>query len=238
MTDSNHPYFKVIISSTNSQASMPFARPILSVQGRSENLLIDQFGKPFFVLMQNETNKYLFTAPLDEKYTNLMNHAIFLPLMYRMCEWSVAMDRPLFIRSTAAQVSLKIEDLDVSKHIRVAGNGVEFVPTTSYQSNYLTVSLPPSQLSAGFYAVVSENDTVGEFSVNYTSEESIFDFYSEEELTEYAESNPNIEVLILKSQYPMLAGGMNAELPASLWKIALFVALLFLLVESLLVRYL
>ncbi|GAB3830018.1 BatA and WFA domain-containing protein [Pontibacter rugosus] len=83
--DPNNPFFRSIFSDFDAKMQMPTASRSLSWSRASEDILRFRGGSPFLSRFDRGTGAvYLMAAPLDETYSSLPNHALFVPVMYRL----------------------------------------------------------------------------------------------------------------------------------------------------------
>lgn len=179
---------------------------------------------------------FLCAAPLDVDYSDLVqNGEIFIPMMYRMALSSGN------IRSLAYTIGkdnqLESENTDNSSEAvyKIKGDGGEFIPEQRRLGSRLSLGINNQIKRSGFYSLfLKPDDILDKFAFNYDRRESLMEFYSLDELKKkFGES-----VIVLDGTYArdfknILAGEKKGT---PLWKYCLIFVLLFLLIETLLLR--
>ena len=100
------------------------------------------------------------------------------------------------------------------------------------------MELPRLAMSAGFYKVLHERDTIGELAFNLNKHESLLMQFSGEEIKERLGNSSGISIFKANSEEAFSNEIKARYLGKPLWKYALVMALFFLLVEILLIRFL
>jgi hypothetical protein len=122
------------------------------------------------------------------------------------------------------------------KVYKIKGDKVEFIPEQFSVGNKILLGLSDQVKQAGFYRVAAEHADSGQvLALNFDRRESDLRFFSPAQLKdEYPAGNVNV------------INGANAEVAAvvkeldrgtPLWKLCIFLTLLFLLFEVLLLRF-
>lgn len=208
-----------------------------------QNIISLQNGDPLLMMSSVGKGKvFVMSTSLDEEYSDLANHALFVPLMYKMAliggdvsdlSYTLGIDKTLNIND----VSLLVDD-----KIRLKSeNGLyDIFPIVENRGgvNYLYFfeELP----SSGFYDIYKNEDYVKTVAWNDNREESEMSFCDKEELSELFKDN-NLNVLMIDpvETHGRVSGDVveNIVSQSSLWKIFVIVALIALLMEILILRF-
>lgn len=200
----------------------------------SEVLLKYRNNDPFLIKKEvDEGFLYLCTAPLDQKYSDLTNNAeIFVPMLYKM---ALANGKGAKIAYTIGTDRLvKINHSNEEKEVYTLQGPIEFIPgiLNTKSGKFMDVS---EQLNvAGFYKYVSMNQLNDIFAFNYNRKESDLNYYSTKELST---TYPNVRT-IDKSELKSNLTQRIKDNAYKYWKVFLIGALLFLFIETLLIRFL
>lgn len=245
--DEKIPFFEEVFeASLNSgrQVNMPAAANVWKWSNSGNVLLSLRNGQPFLSQVSSGKGKlYLMGAPLDPARGNFAQHAIFVPVMYRIAALS---SRP---RRTGYTFDDRTIDLNVSNArpnavFKLKQGEVELIPIQRLVGNNLTLEIPQradlssEALSAGYFELTSDEETLDLLAVNLGKSESELSYYSAKELREYFSGHPNVHIFEeiedsdIKSKFDSKASGTR------LWKYFLYAALAFLLAEIVLVRLL
>ncbi len=205
------------------------------------NIASLQNGEPF--IMMSRVDKgivFVFSSTLDEECCDLANHAIFVPLMYKMAligggisDLSYTLGRDKYHN---------INDIELLQDDRISvrsENGLyETFPLVENRGklNYLYFfeDLP----SAGFYDIYKNEDYISTMAWNDNRNESEMSFYEKDDISKIlSENNVNLLATI---DYEDLASNDVMEIiikDSMIWRIFVFIALMALLVETLILRF-
>jgi hypothetical protein len=85
MPDRRNPFFREVFGAQSRQPVTPKAAPVLRWSRSGTDILRMQDGDGFLAGFGNgKGTVYLFAAPLDEAHTDFTQHALFVPVMYRL----------------------------------------------------------------------------------------------------------------------------------------------------------
>jgi hypothetical protein len=88
--DINSPFFSDVFEKTPKNIDLPFAKPILAVSGFQNKVLQLKDNQSFLVQKKNKGGAfYLFTSPISDTYSNFAKHSLFVPVMYKMAQFSI-----------------------------------------------------------------------------------------------------------------------------------------------------
>ncbi len=222
---------KGLFDRVSDNTNLPNARSFYSLSSTHEEILKLRNGN---TLLAKDIGRplYFFTSPLNDASTNLPNHSIFLPIMYRIVERETKSSVSVFLFPNDF---LEVEILKADVPPRIVANGVEVIPEFAIRNQDGLVRIP-NNLSPGFYHVLQGSDTVKSFGLNLPKSESIQNGPTQEELVDFFEGAEHVEIVSASQDYEetALAGvGRN-----SIWKYALILAVFFILLETLFHRYL
>ena len=195
------------------------------------------------LLEQYQTGKgsvYLFTVPMESGFSNLSRHAVFAPLLYRMALLST---RPIALSSVLGHAQPLLLNLpalsgDETFHLVNEKNKTDIIPSVKQVNNGLLISGGDQIPSAGHYELKRGDQLVATLSYNFDRKESVMKFQDEDMLAAAAEKAGFSHWDVLKSSLPDLSKTLHAlHQGVPLWKYAVMLALLFLTIEILLIRY-
>lgn len=225
-----HPFFGGIFSSGKEDASLPQAKALYSLNSEGDVLL--KTNKDFLVRTNlNGLRTYWFNSPLTIDYTDLMNHSLFVPLMYRMAEDAISMNAPLSYVLNDEPIELKVNALDASP-MYLVGEDATYIPETYLNNDVLLMEIPPELDNPGNYYLVQKEDTLAAIALNIEKSESEMDMKNSEELREMFAENPLVSVLDANNTDELEGSLEELRTGESYWKYALILALMFLLAET------
>lgn len=252
--DRRNPFFRDVFQQSyqSEPLNMPSSAPVWRWNG-GERLLSLRDGSP--LLTQSKViggtaqgNVYLLASPLASAYGNLAEHALFVPIMYKMAALSVRAQRtaysfddnlitiPVSNPSERAVYKLKHDKLDIIPIQRIVGNQLQLEMP---KSNELAAG---QEVEAGYYELrLSTSDGPGKverlLAFNHGNQESAMDFYSADELRKAFANQPNVEVFDSIQDGDFVQVLEQENLGKSLWKYFLLAALASMLLEVGLVRF-
>ena len=232
----SNPFFDGLIEQTNSNLALPKVRRVLSHRPTVNSLIGNEFGGPFITLFSQQSDIYLFTAPLDLQYTDLPEHALFVPIMYRIAQLS-AKGVGVLAHSFDESVVSIARPGEVQGGVKVYGENSEFVPNYYFTGKTLTMEMPPEPFDNGFFQVVVETDTLATLAFNASKKESNLTPYDEGELAALSGQLPQLEWVNYENATQLAGFFSGEEDREALWKYALILALFFGLAEVVLVRF-
>ncbi|HEX9955868.1 MAG TPA: hypothetical protein VGA96_01385, partial [Fibrella sp.] len=196
---------------------------------------------------------YVLASPLSSDYGNLAQHALFVPVMYKMAALSVRPQRTAYsfddnvLSFPATANATTAADRAVYK---LKNKALEIIPVQRVVGNQLVLELPKAnQLTAGQtvdagYYELQRTGTDGTaqteriIALNHGRAESQMTFYTPAELRQAFANQPNVEVFDSIQDNDFGQALERENLGTNLWPYFLMAALAFLLLEILLVRLL
>ncbi|MDH3709030.1 MAG: BatA domain-containing protein [Cyclobacteriaceae bacterium] len=234
----NHPFFSNIFEEQSNQAiTMPRVKNVIKWSAsRGENLLISKAGIPY--LSSDYSGRiYLLGTPLDDDYSNLAQHAVFVPVMYKVAALSKAFDRSLYYTTDQQVIKVTLDSLNGNELFKLDNGTEQIIPNQRVQGQDLFLEVPSDIIQPGFYQLKSDDQLVGLLPYNNNREESILDQYQYEELQQLLGSD-NVKIMDEDQFTDYTTQVVEARSGTPLWKYALILALIFLLMEVLLIRFL
>ncbi len=230
-----NPFFEGIFSKPDDRVDLPEAQIKFELKGSSSSILKDQADRHFLSRI-HESNLYFLNSPLTEEFTNLNRHALFVPLMYRLAQ--PLSQPPLSNRLDQSIITIQNTISGEIDIIKLKSTSEEFVPEFRIIKDNILITLPEVLNKPGFYQVLSGTDTLTTVALNYNKNESETEQLDTQTIQKLIAGAPNITLVELDAESSLLAQNTSDDNVAGLWKYALILALIFLLTESLLLRFL
>lgn len=223
--------------------------PIINLHYRSEKRVVS--GKETLIQLKNGSDflsrtkigngsLYLSTVPLNERAGNFSRHAIFVPIVLRIAEWS--QNSGIVFRVIGKNETFDISGVDISKdqvlEIKSDKNDFSFIPEKRNNGGSVSLFVHGQIQDAGNYNTLYNNKIIHAIGFNYDRKESDLLCYNTEELKLSFERNGITDVAIYES--------FNQDVPVNIemiddtityWKWCIYLALLFILAEILLLRF-
>lgn len=235
--DYNNPFFENVFEERSPSMAMPRAAQVWRWGQDRSAILRFKNDEPFLSRVEQDGRLYLLATPLQDAYTDFHNHALFVPVMYRIASSSRKNDVELYHTLEENFITLKVDSLLNDEPLRLKG-AQEVVPAQRRVNEQVFLEIPKFSISQGFYHVLAERDTVGLIAFNLDEAESLLDQFSGEEISAQMGDGSNISIFEATTADAFSNEIKERYLGKPLWKYALMLALLFLLAEVLLIRFL
>ncbi|HMN91473.1 MAG TPA: BatA domain-containing protein [Saprospiraceae bacterium] len=203
-----------------------------------ESLLTYRDGSPFLSKYRiGQGNLYLCAAPLNEQYSNLAQSGeIFVPMLYKM---AISSARAQKIAYTIGQDESIEADHTMSATeavYKLRGASGEFIPEQRIIGSKVFLGIGNQILQAGFYDMfLSADTTLAKYAFNYDRKESVLDYFTPAELR--AQVGATANVIDIMETAALTAKIEERSRGILLWRWCLLLALLFIAVEVLLLRF-
>ncbi len=183
---------------------------------------------------------YTLAVPLNPEYSNFARHALFVATTLRMAELSQSTSMLSSYISAEAFFALPAINLSGESVFKLSSTDrlQEVIPGYILREGQLEVSPGPDITKSGNYLLTLGVDTISVAGLNYNRNESNLDSYSRDELLAIVASNDAINASVFDGNTESLTRTLTVEQKGTeLWKWCLFLILVFLLLESLLIRF-
>ncbi|MDF9795745.1 hypothetical protein OKW21_001008 [Catalinimonas alkaloidigena] len=266
--DMANPFYDGMFEGETENFVMPYAEKILQHNLQGEALLNYRTGEPYllnlskrYIMAENGSSDQIsfFSTPLRDPVTNIHRHAIFVPVMYRLASRSKSMnnqlyyyvDNPVIALETASfnnESSDEQSDGPDRRYLyKLIREGEEVIPSQRMISGRLLMEIPQGVIQAGFYELVRvEESASGEgnpeplttLSFNIDENESLIMQYDVSDLEDIFENSANVNIYEAENVEAFAGMIRSEQTNTALWKYTLLMALLCLLTEILLIRFL
>ncbi len=208
-----------------------------STASNEETILTLKDGNSFLSRYPHGSGSlYICGSPLDQNFSELPVHAIFVPMLYKMAVLNIRSGNISYFIGDKTRIEADAKKVSGEKVYKIKGENMEFIPEQFEMGNKMLLGLNEQIKKSGFYQVGLENsDSSDLLALNFDRKESDMKFSTASQL---------------KEQYPQLninvVNGANAEVATvvkelnkgtSLWKLCLILTLLFLAIEIALLRF-
>lgn len=180
---------------------------------------------------------YALAVPLRSEENNFSRHALFVATALRMAETSRATSiKTVNLGSTFSIPGMKMGSESVF-HLISADGRLDVIPQYQSREGQIEINPGPEVNEAGNYNVILGSDTIAAVGLNYPRSESNLESFSQNELEAAVANAPNKIKIYDGSTSQLTHIVEKASKGTELWKICLILVLLFLLAESILLRF-
>jgi hypothetical protein len=234
--DFNNPFFENVFEERSVRLEMPQATQLLNWGNDRSAILKFRNEQPYLSVYNQSGKLYLLASPLENAFTSFHNSALFVPVMYRMAASGKKSEMKPYYSLNESFINIRLDSLLDEQPLKLVGEQ-EIVPSQRKLADQVMMELPRLSMSAGFYKVAHERDTVGLLAFNLNKYESLLGQYSGEEIKQQLGNPESISIFEANSEEAFSNEIKARYLGKPLWKYALLLALFFLLVEILLIRF-
>ena len=207
-------------------------------KSKEEKLLTYRDGSTFLGKYSfDKGNLYLCAAPLQEDYRNLVkNGEIFVPMLYKMAISSAKSQRIAYTIGKDEYLEADNRITDSETVYKLKGASEEFIPEQTKVGPKVVLGVYDQVKQAGFYDLSLKADEVlSKYAFNYDRKESQLDYWNEADLKARAGEQVTVLTSNEDTDYEQLIGQRSQGIP--LWRWCVIAALVFLLIEGLLLRF-
>lgn len=203
-----------------------------------ERLLIYRDGTSFLGKYSiGQGNLYLCAAPLNVEKNNLVRSGeIFIPMLYKMAI-SSAKERQIAYTIGSDEVIIADNFVQGNEIVyKLKGDAEEFIPEQRTVGSKVFLGVHDKIKQAGFYDLfLNPEETLAQYAFNYDRKESLLEYFNEDDLTKMV--GPSISVIGATAAAGFTQVIEERSRGIVLWRWCLILALLFLALEILLLRF-
>lgn len=184
---------------------------------------------------------YVSAVPLNNDWSNLSKHAMYVPLMYKIAMnsqpstelfYTIGKDKPITVKEKT-----KGEEVFKIKADTGSVSGFEIIPESRIVEQQPTIFIHDQIQQAGNYQLFSGQKSISGLAFNYDRKESDLSFYTQDELLSHIEKAALQNVSLLNSDNQNMTKVLaDISSGKKLWKWCIIVVLLLLAIETLLLR--
>jgi hypothetical protein len=239
LPDNRNPFFQNIFDEQNRKIVLPKAAKVWRWFRSANDILKFKDGDRFLSAFRfGQGQVYLFASPLTNTYTNFQNHALFVPVMYKIAMLSARQQQPLAYSLGSRIFTLPFkESLQPDQVLKLRKDSIEYIPEQQARKNQLVLGVPVETREAGFYELTQGPKILARLAFNFDKRESDLKQYTPDELRALTQGRPNIHVLDTADALAMKKELNNENFGVPLWKYCLILCLIFMLTEILLIRF-
>jgi len=232
------PVFKSIFETAPQNPDLPAVKKYYTLSTGNkvgEYLMRLQNGQPLWQGSSFGRGKvYVSAVALDESFSNLPMHALFVPVTLRIALLS-GHDQPLFYTVGNNQPVETVPLQSTEKQlVKLVKDKQTIIPDVKQQEGSTLLYLPDQLTGTGIYDLKKQDSTAAILAFNDNRSESDLSYLSAAQLDKIFPKNAT---LLNGNQLnaESIAGTANSGL--QLWKLCIILALIFLAAEILLIRY-
>ncbi len=201
-----------------------------------EHLLKYRDGSPFLSKYKTGDGQVFICASSLEREINPLveNAEIFVPMIYKMSLSQAAKTPDAYTLGKANNIKVKNSGDDTEMLYKISGN-IDFIPQQVNQGNFTQITTLDEIPAAGFYDITKNGESIKQLAFNYNRKESEVSCYKPSELSE--KFGDQVAVLDQADNDNLAKIIKEREQGIFLWRLFLILALVFLGIETLILRF-
>ena len=220
-----HPLYENVFEKNIGNFQYPKVSQFFKTNSNSSKILGYQGGEPFLL---GTNGIYLFTASIANQNSNFKQSPLIVPTFYKMGVNSLK--RVGLYHTMGGQLRLDIAQKVAKDHIlKVSKEGREFIPQQRAHANKVSLTFNENPFEDGIYDILENDSSLKKISFNYPRDESDLKFLDLNTIP--AESKQSSIAALFQDLE-------NDNSVNELWKWFVILAVLFILIEVLIIKYL
>lgn len=221
----SHPLYKDVFEKQVANFQYPSVNAFYSISSNASAALTFEDNKPFLL---QRGNSYFFTAPISDENSNFKNSPLVVPTFYNMAQLSLPLPKLYYNigqqNTFAVPVTMAPDEI-----LTIKDSTNSLIPLQQTKASHVNITTTDEPAKAGTYRVMKESEFLENISYNYDRSESELQYLdaSEWDGTQNYDSVDDLFDTI-----------SDANSIKSVWKWFAIFALIFLIIEMLLLKFL
>ncbi|MDB5116811.1 MAG: hypothetical protein JWQ79_2303 [Mucilaginibacter sp.] len=232
------PVFKNIFEDFPKNPDLPVIKKYYQLStssGSNENIMQITGGQSFWAGYNSGKGKvYVSAVPLNEDFSNLPRHALFVPIIFRIALLS-GHDQPLFYTlghdETVETAPIQSSEKQLLKLVK---GKQSIIPDVKQQEGSTLLYVSDQLQETGLYELKKQDSIVSVMAFNDNRSESDLSYFTPAELDKLV---PREGAVIQTGKGSLKDVVSQTNFGVQLWKLCIILAMIFLAAEILLVRY-
>ncbi len=220
----SHPVYNNVFDKQISNFQYPKVNRFFKLNSNNGALLKYEDGQPFLV---QDNNVFIFTAPLNTENSNFINSPLIVPTLYNISRQSLQLPNLYYDigRENRFDINTVMQQDDI---LKLKSEDIDIIPQQQTFNSKVTVITNETPNIASTYAINNKTETIEHVSYNYSRDESDLNY---------------MDIALLKEatigdSVPGLINELKSDLNINaLWKWFAIFALVFLIIEMLILKY-
>lgn len=221
----SHPLFTNVFDGRVTNFQYPRAEGSFDYTAPGSMVLAYNNGKNF---LTGIGSNYVFSTALNEENTNFKRSPLVVPTFYNMAKQSLKLPELAYTIGRDNVISVPVE-LGKDEVLHLTGGEDNFIPEQRRYNSKVELQLRDLPFKAGTYLVTRSKEAVGHLSFNYDRSENQLEFG---DLSRFADVNVSDDI------GKFISAEISKNQISVLWKWFVIFALIFLLIEVLLLKFL
>ncbi len=220
----DHPLYRDVFEKRVVNFQYPKVNSFFTISSNAASSLLFEDGRPFIV-QKGET--YLCTAAINSENSNFQNSPLIVPTLYNMAQQSLPLPDLYFTIGSENRYSVPVS-LIQDEILTLRDSVLHFIPLQQTKANKVNITTSDAPAKAGTFQIEKKEEFIQYVSYNYSRDESAL---------LYADPETWDGVIVYKDVEELFSNIAKENTINSFWKWFAIFALLFLLLEMLILKF-
>lgn len=191
------------------------------------------------IAQQGSGKIYKFAFPISDDQNKFRDHLLFLPTLFNITLQSSNLQKLYYTLGQEHSFDLNFTDLGQTQNIRLKNIDTqeEIIPTILNQQGNNIKLKSDDKIDAGLYEAFAGENEISGFAFNYQLNESNLVYYNKKEIKNLVSETLKNSNIVEGTNQDLANTIEQLDRGKQLWRIFLFITLLFILVESAIIRF-
>ena len=219
-----NPLYKNVFEKEIVNFQYPIVNSFFKLNSSAQKILSFEDSKPF-ILKNNHI--YTLTAAISTQNSNFQNSPLIVPTLYNMAKQSLALPQLYYEIGKQNDYSVPIA-IKQDEILKISDSLTTFIPLQQIKSNQVNITTSEVPYKAGNYTISLDEEVIDKISYNFNRKESTL---------RYADPNKWNTINLYKNVEELFENIAQDNKINSFWKWFVILALLFLLIELLILKF-
>jgi len=222
----SHPLYSNVFDKRVDNFQYPKVNSYYTFQSENTSKILQfEDGKPF---LTTGKNLYVFASALNSKNSNFKNSPLIVPTLYNIAKRSFQISNLYYTIGQENNFDVNVT-LQQDEILSLEKADINLIPQQQYFNNKVSITSNETPNSAGIYAIKNKTATIQNISYNYNRSESNLIY----------QDISGLNNIITSDTITQLFDTIKSDSKINeLWKWFVIFALVFLLIEMLILKYL
>ena len=222
----SHPLYSNVFDKRVDNFQYPKVNSYYTFQSENTSKILQfEDGKPF---LTTGKNLYVFASALNSKNSNFKNSPLIVPTFYNIAKRSFQISNLYYTIGQENNFDVNVT-LQQDEILSLEKADINLIPQQQYFNNKVSITSNETPNSAGIYAIKNKTETIQNISYNYNRSESNLIY----------QDISGLNNIITSDTITQLFDTIKSDSKINeLWKWFVIFALVFLLIEMLILKYL
>ena len=221
----SHPIFENVFDKKVKNFQYPRVNSFFNINSASASLLKFEDNKPFLV---QRSNVFVFAASISDKNSNFKSSPLIVPTIYNIGKQSLKTSKLYYTigNTNSYDIATSLQQNDI---LTLKMDAINVIPQQQYFNNKIALTTSEIPSIAGIYNVVNKSQVLENISYNYNRSESVL---------AYQDLSGLSNISVYDSVEDLFTALKSDSKVNELWKWFVIFALVFLIIEMLILKYL